>query len=475
MLLKQLILILFQSFGNHEFDQNIQGLLPLLDNLNFPVVAANLDYSKEPEMESRHVPKSVTLDVSGHKIGVIGYITSETKHISQPGSLIFLDEVRSIKEESEILDSKGVKIIVALGHSGFEMDQKIAREVPLVDVVIGGHTNTFLWNGPAPDLENPEGLYPTVVKQKSGKEVPVVQAYAYTKYMGRLNVTFNEAGDLIFFRGQPLLLDNQIPRDKEILQVLEKYRPEVAALDVQVLGRTRVFLDGSVEQCRFRECNFGNWITDAFVAYRSSVYGGFYWTDAPIGLINGGAIRNSINATLNGGNVTRGELLGCMPFDNQIYTVSLNGSDLIETLELGVRANGTSRGEYLQVSGLRVVYDLTKPIGSRVVEVKARCSACYVPKYEPVQPNKSYRIVTTSFLMNGGDGHYVLKERGIRKKIEDLNDLEVLVWYMQKFSPIYPEVEGRIRETTQTSGSTKTRAKFSVVVLFVVSFVNYMY
>lgn len=404
------------------------------------------------------MPKSVVLNVNGQKVGVIGYITGDTVQISQPGSLIFLNEVEAIKEESERLDRDGVKMIIALGHSGFDMDKEIAKKVPLVDVVIGGHTNTFLWNGPAPDIENPEGLYPTVVQQNSGKKVPVVQAYAYTKYMGRLNVTFDENGDLTFFEGQPLLLDHTIHQDEDMLELLEKYRPEVSALDTEVLGKTRVVLDGSSQECRFRECNFGNWIADALVDYRTSVYGGVYWTDAPIGLINGGTIRNSINATMNGGNVTRAELLGCMPFDNQIYTVSLNGSDLVETLEIGLRANGTSRGEFLQMSGLKVVYDLSKPIGHRVLEVKVRCGQCFVPKYSPIDLRKTYRIVTTSFLIAGGDGHHVLRDRGFKKRMEDLNDLEILVWYMRRHNPIFPSVEDRITILGENNGNALSSA-----------------
>lgn len=451
--------------------------MPLIDKVKFPIVAANLDYSKEPELASRRIPKSVVLDVNGEKVGVIGYLTGETKDISQTGSVIFLDEVETIKEESERLDSEGVKILIAVGHSGFDMDKSIAKHVPLIDAVIGGHTNTFLWNGPAPDIENPEGLYPTIIEQDSGKKVPVVQAYAYTKYMGRLNVTFNSDGDLTFFEGQPLLLDSTIHQDEDVLELLERYRPEVSALDVQVLGKTRVVLDGSTQECRFRECNFGNWITDAFVAYRASVYGGIYWTDAPIGLVNGGAIRNSINATLNSGNVTRGELLGCMPFDNQIYTVSLNGSDLIKTLEIGLRANGTSRGEFLQMSGLRVVYDLTRPIGSRVIDVKVRCAYCFIPAYEPIDLHKSYRIITTSFLINGGDGHHVIKEKGFKKRIEDINDLEILVWHMQRHTPIFPGLEERIqisdtKTTTSTSGASRfcnDNVKYSTLGLVLLS------
>ena len=61
-----------------------------------------------------------------------------------------LDEIKSIKDEAEKLDEQGVNIIVAVGHSGFVKDKEIAKEVSLVDVVVGGHSNTFLYNGIKP-------------------------------------------------------------------------------------------------------------------------------------------------------------------------------------------------------------------------------------------------------------------------------------------------------------------------------------
>lgn len=75
-----------------------------------------------------------------------------------------------------------------MGHSGYEEDQKIAALCSDVDLVIGGHTNTFLFNGEQPDRESIDGPYPTLVNQTGGKQVPVVQAYAYTKYLGKLHV-----------------------------------------------------------------------------------------------------------------------------------------------------------------------------------------------------------------------------------------------------------------------------------------------
>lgn len=84
--------------------------------------------------------------------------------------------------------------MIAVGHSGYKKDQEIAKQCPDVDVVVGGHSHSYLdANKPVADDSDtsPEavrGPYPTVVVQSNGKKVPVVQAFAYTKYMGKLKV-----------------------------------------------------------------------------------------------------------------------------------------------------------------------------------------------------------------------------------------------------------------------------------------------
>ena len=64
--------------------------------------------------------------------------------------------------------------------------------------------------GNPPSREKPKGDYPTVVKQDSGDEVLVVQAFAYGKYLGFLQVEFDDAGKVTSWTGQPILLDNSV-------------------------------------------------------------------------------------------------------------------------------------------------------------------------------------------------------------------------------------------------------------------------
>ena len=63
------------------------------------------------------------------------------------GEVVFLDEISSIQTEVRRLEEAGVDMIIALGHGGYNLDQRIAREVAGIDLVIGGHTNTFLYTG----------------------------------------------------------------------------------------------------------------------------------------------------------------------------------------------------------------------------------------------------------------------------------------------------------------------------------------
>ena len=78
--------------------------------------------------------------------------------------------------------------------------------------MVGGHSNTFLYNGPQPSEEKIYGSYPTEIQQTNGKIVPVVQAYAYTKYLGHLVLTFDENGDLKQSYGNPILLTQDLPQ-----------------------------------------------------------------------------------------------------------------------------------------------------------------------------------------------------------------------------------------------------------------------
>lgn len=457
---------MFQSLGNHEFDNGVSGLTPFIENLNCPVLAANLNLAEEPSLAAeKNLTKSIIFDIKGTRIGVIGYLTPETKILAMRNNVEYIDEVIAIREEAVRLHNTGVKILIALGHSGFTTDLRIAKEVEYIDLVIGGHTNTFLWNGTSPDVEKPQGPYPTLVKQSSGRVVGAVQAYAYTKYLGKLHLTFNSDGEIVNYDGNPVLLDMSIPQDAEVLNIVDKYRGEVMKISEVVLGITSIKIDGMT--CRLKECNMGNLITDAMVHKYASEYKGQGWTDAPIAIIQGGGIRSSIAHINLPANITKGDILTVLPFDGPMTKITVNGTSIFKMLEHAVAKYNKVRplGQFLQLSGLKVVYDFKRKPGMRLVKAYALCGMCEVPEYFPVNRTKSYNILAPLFLSMGGDGFSVLRDLPATPLSYD--QLNATAEYVRSHSPIYTATEDRIIfQNPYTSSSAPLEKKSLILVVY---------
>ncbi|CAG0884857.1 unnamed protein product [Cyprideis torosa] len=209
------------ALGNHEFDDGPAGLRPFLKAVEFPVLAANVNATAEPLINGLFLPY-VVVNVDGRHVGIIGFLTPDTESLANPGPTIkFEDEVTVLNKTAQFLTRQGVDIIIALGHSGWETDVDIAEMVPNIDVVVGGHTNEFLYNGVPPDPEDVaelDGPYPTVVKNLvTGDKVPVVQCFKRGKYICRLRVKFDEKGKAVFWEGQPVILGPDRPSGDVLL------------------------------------------------------------------------------------------------------------------------------------------------------------------------------------------------------------------------------------------------------------------
>lgn len=455
--------------GNHEFDLGVEGLVTFLDNVKVPVVSANTDVTYEPRLQGKFT-KSYETVIAGEKIGIVGYITPETSEISVPGPTVsFSDVLKSVKEEVEALRRKGVNKIIALGHAGFDVDKRVAA-IDGVDVVVGGHTNTFLYNGKQPSDEEIDGPYPVVISQAGGNKGLVVQDFAFGKYLGYLTLNFTSDGVVISYSGNPILLDSSVNENYSIQLSINEWRTAVDALRKETIGYSKVYLDGETDHCRLQECNLGNLITDAIIDYHVNYsHPESYWAPAAIALWNGGGIRSSINK----GKVTTGELITVLPFHNEIDVLTVKGKDIRNQLEVSVSDYDLQNphGRFLQMSGLRVVYNLQKPVGQRVVSVEAKCLECRVPGYSPLKDGDDYKVFLSTFLINGGDGYSFKPSKQLRF---NTFDQRVLLQYFARHKPVYAATEGRIRFVTDgdssgnispSTSSTTNLSVFSVILL----------
>lgn len=237
-------------------------------------------------------------------------------------------------------------------------------------------------------------------------------------------------------------MNNAIPRDADFLALLDVYRPAILALEQEIVGHTKVFLDGD---CRKKECNLGNFIADSLVDYHAIQYTeNEFWTDAAIGFFQAGGIRTSIELNLDG-SITMADVHTLLPFENTVVLIEVTGQELMEALEHSVwrvGQEGGPAGEFMQYSGIEVTYDYSKPSGERVVSALALCAQCSVPILEPIVLTNKYRILTVSFIGSGGDGYSMLENKLVRNL--GVTELDVFIEFLKKRSPIYPSVEWRI-------------------------------
>ncbi|XP_054856548.1 5'-nucleotidase [Eublepharis macularius] len=440
------------ALGNHEFDNGVAGLLdPLLKNVNFPILSANIKASAElaNNITGYFLPYKI-LNFGSERVGIVGYTTKETPVLSNPGQdLLFEDEIAALQSQVDKLTTLGVNKIIALGHSGFPVDQSIAQKVKNVDVVVGGHTNTFLYTGTPPSNNIPAGDYPFMVKSDHGPQVPVVQAYAFGKYLGYLSLTFDKQGNVISASGNPILLNNSIPEDAEVKAQVDMLRVQLNNFSSQEIGKTIVYLNGTSEACRIQECNMGNLICDAVVYNNLRHPDDNQWNHVSMCIINGGGIRAPIDERNNNGTITLEELLAVMPFGGTFDLLQIKGSTLKEAFEHSVHRHGKGTGELLQVAGIHVVYDLSQSPGSRVVSLEVLCTECRVPVYMPLQMEKTYKVILPSFLAGGGDGYYMLKGSSNNHSSGDL-DVAVVSNYIYRMGKVFPAVEGRVKFSTGT-------------------------
>lgn len=425
-----MLFLLFQTLGNHEFDKGIAGVLPFIESLKSPILVANIDDSQEPSFQGKY-NKSIVIERSGRKIGLIGLITVDTVDLSSPGKLAFLDPIESVKEEAEKLKEKdNVDIIVVLSHCGLEVDRLIAAEGgENIDVIVGGHSHSLLYTGnivPGPD--KPEDVYPVIVKHPNEHKVLIVQASAFTKYIGNLTVYFDGIGELQQWEGNPVYLDNHIEEDPEIKEALKPWKTEVEKYSTNEIGVSEDIL--SADDCCLEECELGDLITDAYMDYYAKGNG----VDAV--LQHCGGIRTG----LGNGTLTYDDLTISLPFQDTIDNYELQGKVLISLLETAI----SRPRRFIQVSGLKITYDKSRPVNSRVVSVEILCRKCEKPTFKPLQAEEWYRIASPFYFSQGGDGFNQLKNKR-NYNMGDKFDVDVIQEYLKKKNPLQVDKDGRIR------------------------------
>ncbi len=409
------------TVGNHEFDDGPQVLRSFIDAVNFPVVMSNADFSDEPALANKLL-KSTVIEKAGEKFGIIGLTPEDTNELASPGpSVIFSDPVAAVQAEVDELTAQGINRIIVLSHSGYELDMRVAAETTGVDVIVGGHTNTLLSNTD----EDAKGPYPTMVGNTA-----VVQAYAYGKYVGELNVTFDDAGVISSATGDPVQINGDIAENSDITARVAELATPLDEIRNEIVAETAAVIEGNREVCRVQECAMGNLVAEALLD-RVKDQG------VSIAIMNSGGLRASIDA----GEVTMAEVLTVLPFQNTLATFEVSGADIVAALENGVSQVEEIKGRFPQVAGLKFTWDGSQPANEgRIIDVLVMKG----DGWTPIDPAARYGVVSNNYIRGGGDGYNVFADNA--SKVYDFgpNVESVVADFLAANAPYEPVLDGRI-------------------------------
>ena len=358
--------------GNHEFDLGSEVARRRVAESRFPWLAANV-----LGMDGAPFAGAATLirEEAGLRIGFVGALTRATADLAVGArDVTFTDETAALRAGVADLRRRGADVVVALTHLDLADDERVAREIEGIDLVLGGHDHE-----PA-------------IKQDSG--APVVKAGGDAKWLAVVEMRVERPADgqpakvrSVGFRLVPNVDVEPSPRIKPLVDAVEARLQTVLG---EALATLAAPLDTRTAVVRTREAAMGNVLTDALRAHFS----------ADAALVNGGGMRGNREYPV-GHVLTRRDLMAEMPFGNAVVLLEVSGTALQAALEHGVSGVEANAGRFPQVSGLRVIYDPTSQAGSRLrsVEIGGR----------PLEPARRYRLATVDYLSQGGDGYDDLK------------------------------------------------------------------
>lgn len=395
--------------GNHEFDFGPEVFRARMAELKSPAkLAANLrDADGKP---IAGFEDTTTFEVDGVKVGVIGITADDSPVKSSPGDLKFADSIRTAVAEARKLRDGGADFVVLVAHAGRGQDQAL-MQTGTFDLILSGddHDLAVFFDGRTALVESKE----------EGEYVTAIDVSIRTDQRdGRKQTTWWPN-----FR----IIDSATAApDPETEARLESYRKELSReLDVEI-AKLAVPLDSRNTVVRSGEAAIGNLVAD-----------GMRWaTGADLAITNGGGIRGN-KQYVAGAPFSRRDVLVELPFGNRTVLLEVTGETVLAALEHGLSALPEPGGRFAQVSGVAVVADPSRPVGSRVVSAAIGGA--------PVDPKKTYKLATNDFMARGGDGYRMLT-RG--KPLLGERDAKLMandvMAYVKERGAVDAKVDGRV-------------------------------
>lgn len=402
-------------FGNHEFDYGTDVLTKRVRESKFDWIATNLANANTGVPPAGAKPWVIAKH-GGMKVGILGLVDDWLDATSAGPEIKYEDFVTAGRRAAKKLKSEGADVVIALTHMFMANDEKLAREVPEIDLILGGH-----------DHDRMNRTVGGTLVWKSGSDWINVG----------LLTTAVERGKKPSFRAEAVPVTNAIAEEAEIAEFVKKVS-EFASPDAnETAGETEVELDAREVAVRTREMPIGNLVADIIRAR----------IGAEAAFVNGGGIRS--NQIYPPGALLKKNIDNILPFPNKVVGLKVTGAQIKSVLENGVSNVENAAGRFLQVSGMSYAYDPAKPAGQRVTEVSIGGV--------PLDQDRTYLVATLDFLADGNEGFDALKS-AVRVESTGIPVAEVVREFVRKRGIVAPVTDGRIREIPASSRATRARA-----------------
>jgi len=428
--------------GNHDFDMGRDNTKRLAEMSEFPWICANL-MEKETGEHVEWVQPTLMLEYQGIRIGVVGIITPGTAGMSFPQNiegLEFREMPGTVAKFRDQLKDEGADIIFLAIHEGLPYDPKegwkkiaggtetetdqeqqgtfgsahsyggmnlmeLVHEVPGIDLAVGGHTHRG-YHEPWIDPVNH-----TMCFESFGNGSSIGHAVLLIDRKTKTLVGYEGSHD----RGTLItLFEDEIWPDQEIAAVIQPYHEQAEAEMRKVIGSSAISLGRGGPGSNL----IGVMVTDAMIEY----------FDADFSFQNLGGLR----ANLAAGDLTTRDIFTVLPFGNELVEVQMDGRMVRRVIER--KLAGTSSG--LMLGGVKMEFDMGRIDYDRIVTLEIAG--------EPWDPDRIYKTIVTSFLMEGNSGLQFLTSIPAKDITPtQITTAECVEHYISLHSPIRPQIDDR--------------------------------
>ena len=358
-----------RTLGNHEFDNQMDGLKQmLLWNNRTTTLATN--YSFTDSLLGSLVQKSTIIPVGDIKVGFVS-ANINPKGIIDPSYIVgmsYTDPLEITDNEAFRLKQQGVDIVIVLSHlgltdednRGYTVDTELIKASQYIDILIGGHTHTYLYK-------------PLYINNLNGDSIAILQAGKHGQYLGSAKITLSaNSSPNIEYSLIPLTPQLDSKTDSAFANKINHYTQEANKKMEKHIGTTLYPMTNAKP-----ESLLSNWVCDALMIFAKQ----YMNTKADFAIYNTYGIRQHLPQ----GDIKLKHIYQSFPFDNYLSIIKLKGTDVIKLFQTIALRGGEAVSNEVRLT----IAD------GKATNITIRGKA--------IDPTKTYTIAMPDYVANGGD------------------------------------------------------------------------